>query len=382
MAPDLSFFPYPHVTPTGRHAGLTVEWPQTCADCRHRECEDSIQPGMAVCRFGVNYVRVDSSLLIAGILIRDVVSPDSSRRRRELKRAGKSSVSEIEVETVIARYHSAVARESAERERLLATEVAAVRRSPEFCQQSAELLRPDFQRIFGQVHDYRQFVAQIIQNLNVILESRRPRYLQGSRPRDLLEHASHEEEAIYWAARLMEQKLDVSLYLLNPDRIVAAPVSTFRIHGLVLKYIRTYQRSFDQKEVRLMTAGESFGQVTSNPDAVGVIPHTFLDNALKYAPRGTKVVVEFRESESTIALLVSGYGPRLRSGEAERIFESFYRGTEATRVEPEGMGLGLGLASLIASRLGLKLSVSQRPSQTYNEMVWTTFTAEFSRGGV
>ena len=66
-----------------------------------------------------------------------------------------------------------------------------------------------------------------------------------------------------------------------------------------------------------------------------------LDNAAKYSPVGTEINVQARPSKEEIIVMVIDAGPGLASGEQERVFDKFYRGSQHT---DSGRGAGLGLA--------------------------------------
>jgi light-regulated signal transduction histidine kinase (bacteriophytochrome) len=153
----------------------------------------------------------------------------------------------------------------------------------------------------------------------------------------------------------------------------------FRLHGLVTKYLRIYQASFDERGVRLRTVGVSVGSIRGVSKAVGVIPHTLIDNALKYSKRDSEVEVEFRETEREITLSVSSLGPRIAADERDKIFDVFYRGRDAKRQEEEGAGFGLYLAQLVATRMGTSIRVEQEGSQTSRFGHRTRFSVTFLR---
>lgn len=251
--------------------------------------------------------------------------------------------------------------------------IAEYRQSEGFASDWLTGLKPEIRQSLGQVHDYRQFVAQIIQNLNVILQKK----YQGTTD-EILEKASHEEAAIYWAARLMEEKLVSALFLLDPERIGDNPKFT-QVHQMVTKYRKIYTRAFEAKKVRFTASGSSFGYVYGNPTALGVIPHTLIDNALKYAPASSEVEIVFAEDDRTISMSVSSYGPKILPGERDRIFDPFFRGEAARRVSSEGTGFGLALAKVIANSGGVQLSFDQSTVEKPDRSHLTTFTAVFPR---
>ena len=234
--------------------------------------------------------------------------------------------------------------------------------------------KPQLKETLFQVHDYRQLAARILQNLNVILEKRFPHVPIDEK----LRAAGHEEVAIYWATKLMEEKLQTIVFLRGPEILDDSSKDVkFRLHGCVLKYLRIYQRSFEEKSIKVELMGESYGDMIANPVAIGVIPQTLLDNALKYSPRNGLVRLRFDESRDTLSFTVSSYGPTIRSGEERRIFELFYRGEDAKRVEAEGSGYGLYLAQVIAAKNGGVIRMKQDKKDKMADSVWTEFTVSF-----
>jgi two-component system sensor histidine kinase KdpD len=65
-----------------------------------------------------------------------------------------------------------------------------------------------------------------------------------------------------------------------------------------------------------------------------------LDNAVRYTPAGSTIVVEVDVTADRWQLIVSDNGPGLPVGHERDVFKKFYRG----RPEPAGAGTGLGLA--------------------------------------
>lgn len=65
-----------------------------------------------------------------------------------------------------------------------------------------------------------------------------------------------------------------------------------------------------------------------------------LDNALRYTPAGSTIVIEVAATADRWQLSVSDNGPGLPVGHERDVFKKFYRG----RPEPAGAGTGLGLA--------------------------------------
>lgn len=256
--------------------------------------------------------------------------------------------------------------------------IAEYRQSKGYQRDILKALKPDLEETLAQVHDYKQFVQQIVQNIDVLLESRFP----GLPLEEKLDEAEHEEAAIYWAAVVMDEKLDAALFLESPERIhEKREWHRFRLHGLVLKYVRIYKSRADRKKLNVVITGDSWGEVRANTRAIGIIPHTLIDNALKYAPEGGRVEIAFEESAANITLSISSDGPRIRNDEKDRIFDLFFRGAAARRRFKEGTGFGLASAQNIATAHDTKIMVNQTEQPDKQGNYRTTFDVTFARAG-
>jgi two-component system phosphate regulon sensor histidine kinase PhoR len=73
-----------------------------------------------------------------------------------------------------------------------------------------------------------------------------------------------------------------------------------------------------------------------------------IDNAIKYAADGKKLIVRLKRTGERIVLEVTDFGPGIDPVEHERIFERYYR-ARAVRLKPiRGSGIGLALVDHIA----------------------------------
>lgn len=80
-----------------------------------------------------------------------------------------------------------------------------------------------------------------------------------------------------------------------------------------------------------------------------------VDNAFKYTPRGGRVDVSVRPEGSSILLSVADTGVGVPAEALPRLFEKFYRGTNA---DAPGNGLGLALVQAIVTAYGGDIRVA------------------------
>ena len=78
-----------------------------------------------------------------------------------------------------------------------------------------------------------------------------------------------------------------------------------------------------------------------------------VDNAIRYAPRGSAVDVRVEMSQTEASVIVTDHGPGVSADERDHIFERFWRG----RPDTPGTGLGLPIARQVALAHGGDLTV-------------------------
>ena len=88
-----------------------------------------------------------------------------------------------------------------------------------------------------------------------------------------------------------------------------------------------------------------------------------LENAARYSPAGTPVVVELSRTNGSARLAVRDRGPGVAKDEQARIFERFVRGAAAQQSQKGGLGIGLYLCRLIVERHGGTIGVDSAPGE-------------------
>jgi len=87
--------------------------------------------------------------------------------------------------------------------------------------------------------------------------------------------------------------------------------------------------------------------VFADRDAIHHVFGNLLENALKYAGTGTRVILGARPVEDAVEFYVQDFGPGIPSEHLPRLFERFYRVDKARSRESGGTGLGLAIVKHI-----------------------------------
>jgi len=95
--------------------------------------------------------------------------------------------------------------------------------------------------------------------------------------------------------------------------------------------------------VELESTGAPDTFVMADADAMNQIFGNLIENALKYAGSGKRILVGARQHENEVEFTVQDFGPGIASEHLDRIFERFYRVDKARSRESGGTGLGLAI---------------------------------------
>jgi signal transduction histidine kinase len=90
---------------------------------------------------------------------------------------------------------------------------------------------------------------------------------------------------------------------------------------------------------------------------LSLLVRNLVDNAIRYSPEGSNVVVEVRDERDEVVLRVGDDGIGIPTRDLPRIFERFYRVDRARSRETGGTGLGLAIVKHVVENHGGRTSV-------------------------
>jgi two-component system, OmpR family, sensor kinase len=114
------------------------------------------------------------------------------------------------------------------------------------------------------------------------------------------------------------------------------------------------------------TSGHEIAVVAADPPAVvwtepadvAQILDNLIENAIRYAPAGSQIMVEALSHDGRVILAVEDNGPGIAPADRPRIFDRFYRGSNGRQAGP-GTGLGLPIVLELAERWQGRVSLGE-----------------------
>jgi signal transduction histidine kinase len=101
----------------------------------------------------------------------------------------------------------------------------------------------------------------------------------------------------------------------------------------------------------------------AHPGLLGQVLDNLLDNACKYSEPGTPIGVAVEVTPSHIGVTVSDAGCGIAADQQAKIFEPFFRATEACWHGTAGIGLGLSVVQRLVAILGARVEVISEPGK-------------------
>jgi two-component system sensor histidine kinase KdpD len=131
------------------------------------------------------------------------------------------------------------------------------------------------------------------------------------------------------------------------------------ISTVVADTLEQYSRLTAERPITVVKECSS-SEVIADPELLRLALSQLIDNACKYSPPGSPVRLRINREDNRISVRVFSDGTPIANLEKARIFERFYRGTEARRLAA-GTGLGLYVARKIALAHGGSLELDNEP---------------------
>lgn len=123
------------------------------------------------------------------------------------------------------------------------------------------------------------------------------------------------------------------------------------VAGVVSGVVERLHRQLAAKDLAIDTRSEGDATAELDPVLVGQVVWNLLQNAIEFAPHGGGVRVTIEATPEAVTLCVEDDGPGFPQGQADQVFERFFR-ADMARPHTGGTGLGLSIVKAVAEAHG------------------------------
>lgn len=142
------------------------------------------------------------------------------------------------------------------------------------------------------------------------------------------------------------------------------------INELILEVVKKHDFLAKLKHIKIKTELDPLFSIKIDPELIKQVFSNLIENAIKYSPENSKVLISSEENEGKIIVQIADQGVGIPADELSHIFLKFFRSRNAKSSPIKGSGLGLYLAKYFVELHGGQIFVESSSGQG------STFTVE------
>ncbi len=214
-------------------------------------------------------------------------------------------------------------------------------------------------------HDLKTPIARILGMTDVILRDNTPLSNQQREAVDTIKHSG-------------DDLLKFINSILNYGRIESQAIQLHQqsrdVNALLDEVIHKHEFLARVKKIQILKEYETLFPVSLDPDLIKQVFSNLIENAIKYSPDETKILVSTEEKNGFIVIQIADQGHGIPPEDLPNLFMKFYRSQQAKSSPIKGSGLGLYLAKYFIELHNGRIFVES----TYGQ--GSTFTIELPIG--
>jgi signal transduction histidine kinase/ActR/RegA family two-component response regulator len=141
--------------------------------------------------------------------------------------------------------------------------------------------------------------------------------------------------------QMVDDLLDVSRIITGKLRLNVQPVD---LGTIIIAAVDGLRPAAEAKEIQLqLQLDASAGGVSGDPDRLQQVVWNLISNAIKFTPKGGRVLVRLERIESQVEATVSDTGQGITSDFLPHVFDRFRQADATTTRVHNGLGLGLAI---------------------------------------
>jgi heavy metal sensor kinase len=164
-------------------------------------------------------------------------------------------------------------------------------------------------------------------------------------------------EEINRISKIVEELFILSKADLGENRLEMNPV---RLNSLLAETVSQMAILAESKKLALSLDHNDPSIITGDRDRLRELLLNLIENSIQYTPPGGKIVVSLSRAEKKAVITVSDTGIGIPEGDLPKIFDRFYRSSDAQAVNPKGSGLGLAICQWIVISHGGQIDAESR----------------------
>lgn len=317
-----SICPFPHIIGGVKHNGLAFSQPTICKGCTVRTCfkNDGLINDLILCPLNKCYFKfkliddLDNIFIINGITVPEKIG------KLDRKKKKSKDINLTSYEAITDWVHS----------------------TNEMTQSLENAVTESVNNTLGMLHDVKTAVSIIFRNTEELIYDE-----LGSSMDEKVENASYNKKKLFKSVSLLEERLNMMSLVANPKAATHGEKKPLPVYKIFDKNLKLFDNLASKKKLTLKLIGTSY----SSPklySSFTTIPLILVDNAIKYSHPYQDIKIMIDDGFNGIKVEVESFSLEISGDDKNKIFNKGFRGDNANIITPEGSGLGLYLADIVA----------------------------------
>ncbi len=146
---------------------------------------------------------------------------------------------------------------------------------------------------------------------------------------------------------LSDGLIKMTAYQKGQNKMLFTTVSLAKITKEAIRRVNGMAR---EKQISLLNQVKEIA-LTGDEAMLTELLVIFLDNAIKYSPKNSRVKIGAKQNDGSVLITISDQGMGISEEEIPHLFDRFYRSDKSrTKTDVAGYGLGLAIAKQIVER--------------------------------
>ena len=120
-------------------------------------------------------------------------------------------------------------------------------------------------------------------------------------------------------------------------------LTLFNLEEVIQSVIESYQEKIKEKQIKFefRVSSKKLPKIKIDVEKMSLVIQNLLDNAIRYNLPGGMITITLNSAEKEIEFSIEDSGIGIPEDQQQNVFEKFFRGSNAVKMETEGNGLGL-----------------------------------------
>ncbi len=190
-------------------------------------------------------------------------------------------------------------------------------------------------------HQLRTPLSEIKWILETLSKEKLGKLTEGQK--EILEKAYNSNKRIL---ALVDDLLDV-VKIEEGRRLYELTLSNFE--EVIQSVIESYQEKIEKKQIKFefLVPGNKLPKIKIDTKKISLAIQNLLENAIRYTLPGGMITIALNSTEKEIEFSIEDTGIGISKNQQQNVFQKFFRGSNAVKIETEGNGLGLFIAKNI-----------------------------------